>query len=57
MALEYISPHDTSLDACISALREGLQEGVGAGRLAVSLLAPDQPAFEQISQLVTERIA
>ncbi len=50
-AFEYLPPHDGSLDDGFSALREGLSEGAGDRSLAVSVLAPDNAAYEQLSRL------
>ncbi len=51
-AIEYVHPHDASYDASLPALREGLNEGAIGRNLAVSLLAPDAAAYDQLSRLV-----
>lgn len=50
-AFEYLPPQGSSPGAVFSALREGLSEGAGGRSLAVSVLAPDAAAYEQLSRL------
>ena len=52
-AFEYLQPPRTTRESGMPALQEGLLEGAGGRSLAVSLLAPDKAACEQLSRLVT----
>jgi hypothetical protein len=51
-AIEYLQPQGASDDSGIPAMQEGLAEGAAGRNLAVSLLAPDAVAYEQLSRLV-----
>lgn len=53
-AFEYLQPPRTTYEAGMPALREGLLEGSGGRSLAVSLLAPDKAACEELSRLVKD---
>ncbi len=53
-AFEYLQPLRTPHDAGLRALREGLSAGAGGRSLTVSLLAPDEAAYKELSRLVNE---
>ncbi len=51
-SIEYVQPPSLSHEDCIRALQTGLLEGAGKHPMNITLLAPDVPAYEKISQLV-----
>lgn len=51
-AIEYFPSSDVSPDSFLSALHEGMSEGVNGRTLDVSLLAPDAASYEKLSRMV-----
>lgn len=52
VALEYFHPIDADYNAIVLSMQEGLGERVGHRNLAVSLLAPDNVTYDQLSRIV-----
>ncbi len=50
--IECVLPSDAALEDCIPLFQEGLEEGAGGRRLAVSLIAQNRDAQERIARLV-----
>ena len=52
-ALEYLATPELSMEAAVSALRQGLADGSRGSSIELSLLAPDAASFEKMSRLIT----
>ncbi len=55
-AMEYVQPPSMSHEDCVRALQTGLIEGAGRHSINITLLAPDAPSYEKISQLLRKSV-
>ncbi len=51
-AIEYFHRSDTSYESGVTALRQGISDGVAGRGIDIMLLAPDAAAYEQIARFV-----